>query len=67
MDWNSIFGYFLLVYGVICFYVAFTKPEWVWKTGKVRWFVKNLGEKGTVILLVVFGSAALIAGLLILF
>ena len=67
MNWDLILGIALLVYSLICFYVAFAKPEWIWKTGKVRLFVKTLGDKGTVILIVVFGFIALVIGLLTLF
>ena len=66
MNWDLILGIFLLLYALICLYVAFAKPEWVWKTGKVRWFLKTLGENGTVIMLVVFGIVSLVVGLLIL-
>jgi len=67
MNWDMTLGIFLLIYSVICLYVAFAKPEWVWKTGKVRWFLKTLGDKGTMIMLVAFGFASLVGGLLLLF
>ena len=66
MDWILALGIFLVVYSVLCFIVAFLKPAWVWKTGKLRGFVELLGETGTVIMLAVIGLITLVGGILIL-
>lgn len=59
-------GWFLIIYGVFVLYAAFAKPSWMWNTGKVQGFVKLLKERGTVILFVVFGLAALAGGVALL-
>lgn len=59
-------GIALIVYGALTLYVALAKPEPVWRMGKIQGFVQLLSEKGTVILFVVVGLAALAAGLWLL-
>jgi hypothetical protein len=66
MDWTIFLGILLILYGAACFYVAFAKPSWAWKTGKFRGFIEILGESGTIILLVVIGVLTLVGGLLII-
>lgn len=59
-------GIALIVYGALTLYVALAKPEPVWRMRKIQGFVQLLSEKGTVILFVVVGVAALAAGLWLL-
>ena len=59
-------GWFLVIYGALVLYAAFAKPSWIWNTGKVQGFVKLLKERGTVILFVVIGVAALAGGVALL-
>jgi hypothetical protein len=67
MDLFTAFGIVLIVYGVICLYVGFYKPTWLWEAGKIQSFIKLLGEKGTVILLGVVGGLSLVGGILLYF
>lgn len=66
MDLLTIIAVFLILYGLACFYVALAKPEAIWRLGKLQGFVQLLSEKGTVIMLLVLGAAALVGGLAIL-
>lgn len=61
MNWNPILGLLALAYAVAVVFIAFKKPEAIWKMGKIQGFVKVLGEQGTVIFFYVW--AALFCGL----
>lgn len=66
MDTGAIIGIALLAYAALCFWVAFAKPAWVWKLGKIEGFVRLLGQTGTVVFIAVFGAAALVAGVVLI-
>lgn len=66
MDILTVVGIILVLYGIACFYIALAKPKAVWNLGKIRGFVELLGERGTVILLVVLGLGTLIGGILLI-
>jgi len=66
MDLTTALGIVLIIYAVICFYIGFFKPAWLWDTGKITGFVKLLGQQGTVILLGVAGGLSLAGGILLL-
>lgn len=57
---------FLVVYAVACYLIAFTKTPKIWNMGKIQAFVKILGEIGTQIFIIVFGSVALGFGIWLL-
>ena len=57
---------FLIGYGIAVIAIAFLKPAPIWNLGKIQGFVKALTERGTVIFFIVWGAAALIAGIVIL-
>lgn len=59
MNWNPLVGLVLLVYGALCVFWGVKKPEKLWEIGKIKAFRKALGEKGTVILFIVFGIIAI--------
>lgn len=66
MSGLAILGLFLIIYGLFVFFIAAKKPEAVWKMGKIQGFVKVLGEKGTVIFFFVWGTAAVVGGVLLM-
>lgn len=66
MDILTIVGIILVLYGLACLYIALAKPQAIWKLGKIQGFIQLLGEKGTVILLVVLGVGTLIGGILLI-
>ena len=67
MDILTIFAIFLILYGLACLYVGLARPKAIWSLGKLQGFVQLLGEKGTVIMLVVLGIATLAGGVVLLF
>lgn len=59
-------GIGLILYAVLVFWITVSKPEKLWNTGKIRGFVKILGEGGTKIFFIVIGLAALGFGIWLL-
>ncbi|MDZ7820865.1 MAG: hypothetical protein U5N26_03070 [Candidatus Marinimicrobia bacterium] len=59
-------GIFLVLYGIVVFWVTLAKPEKIWNMGKIQAFVKILGKTGTEIFFVIFGAAALGIGIWLL-
>ncbi|MCD6447317.1 MAG: hypothetical protein J7L40_04040 [Candidatus Marinimicrobia bacterium] len=57
---------FLVVYGVLVFWITLAKPEKIWNMGKIQGFVKILGNIGTQIFFYIFGGAALGFGIWLL-
>ncbi len=57
---------FLIVYAIVCYLLAATKPAKIWNMGKIQGFIKILGEIGTQIFIAVFGSIALGFGIWLL-
>jgi hypothetical protein len=53
---------FLFAYGVLVIVITVFKPAPIWRMAKIQGFIKLLGEKGTVILFIVVGIAALVGG-----
>jgi hypothetical protein len=66
MDTLTMIGIFLVVWGAAVGLLALAKPKSIWKMGKIQGFVQLLGEKGTVILFLILGAAALVGGMAIL-
>ncbi len=66
MDILIILAIFLILYGLACLYIGLTKPKAIWNLGKLQGFVQLLGEKGTVMMLVVLGIATLAGGIFLL-
>ena len=59
MTWQLILGLFLILYGLLCVVLGFTKkPGVIWNMGKIQGFVKILSEVGTQIFVAVFGLVA---------
>ncbi|HNT24913.1 MAG TPA: hypothetical protein PKM21_11145 [Anaerolineales bacterium] len=63
MDILTILAIFLVLYGLACLYVGLAKPKAIWGLSKLQGFVQLLGEKGTVIMLVILGLATLAGGI----
>jgi hypothetical protein len=63
---STIIAIFLFLYGLACLYVGLAKPKAVWKLGNIQSFVQLLGERGTVIMLVIVAAVSSIGGILIL-
>jgi hypothetical protein len=49
MNGLALLGIVSLLYAVVVALLAFKKPEKVWKLAKIQFFVKMMGDKGTVI------------------
>ncbi len=60
--WN----YVLIIYGILCLYIGLLKPPFIWNMKKFK-VMKEMfkGDLGVQILVLVFGVAALLCGLLI--
>ena len=56
-------GLVLLAYSVLCFYVAFKKPEALFKLTKAKIGAKNKSDEFVQKFVTVWASAALIAGI----
>lgn len=54
MDASTWWGIGLLAYAVLTLAITVFKPGPIWRLGKIQAFVKLLGEKGTVILFIIF-------------
>lgn len=59
----NILGLFLIIYAMIVFFITMKKPTKIWNMGKIRFFVKVLGEKGTIIFFYIWGLIALVVGI----
>ncbi|MBK5252800.1 MAG: hypothetical protein JJE29_09245 [Peptostreptococcaceae bacterium] len=62
----KLLGIFLLVYAAIVVLLAVTKPKSIWKMKKIQFFIKYLGDKGTVIFFYVWALISAIIGLWLL-
>jgi len=49
MSGLKLLGIFLLVYAAIVVLLAVMKPKSVWKMKKIQFFIKYLGDDGTVV------------------
>jgi hypothetical protein len=69
MGGNIMFflGIILVLYSIVVFWVALTKPQKIWNMGKIQAFITILGEFGTRLFFVVFGCAALVLGIWFMF
>ena len=63
MNWNALWGTLLIVYGALVIFIALKKPAAIWSMGKIKAFIKVLGEKGTVIFFYIWAALALGFGL----
>ena len=61
-----ILGILLIVWGLLAVGLALFKPKKIWAIGKIQGFVNLLGDKGTRILFIIIGAAAITAGIILL-
>lgn len=61
-----ILGIFLIIWGLLAVAIALFKPKKIWAMGKIQGFVTLLGNKGTVILFITIGAAAIAVGIVLL-
>lgn len=60
--WSAIF----IIYGVFCVLVALMKPPMIWKMKKLEIMAKMFGgDKGLQLFLIVWGTAAILVGVLV--
>ncbi len=55
----------LIIYGILCLFIGLLRPPFIMNSKKIQIFQKMLGKTGTIIFILVWGAAALIAGILI--
>ena len=66
MNGLALLGLFLILYAVVVVILAVKKPKSIWEMGKIQWFIKLLGDKGTVIFFYIFAAIALGFGIWLL-
>ncbi|MBK5252729.1 MAG: hypothetical protein JJE29_08885 [Peptostreptococcaceae bacterium] len=62
----KLLGIFLLVYAAIVVVLAVMKPKSIWNMKKIQFFIKYLGEQGTVIFFYAWALLAAVIGLWLL-
>ena len=66
MNGLALLGLFLILYAAVVVVLAIKKPKAIWEMGKIKAFIKVLGEKGTVIFFFIFAAIALGFGIWLL-
>jgi len=66
MNGLALLGLFLILYAGVVVVLAVKKPKSIWEMGKIRLFIKLLGDTGTVIFFYVVAAAALGCGIWLL-
>jgi len=61
----EILGIVLIIYGILCMYIALVKPPFIWNLGKLKVMRKMMGDKGLLIFLLLWGVVAIVIGSLI--
>jgi len=54
MNGLALLGILMLIYGIAVIGMVIKKPQAIWSTKKVQFFMKVLGEKGTDIFFIIF-------------
>lgn len=62
MPWYALA---LIIYGILCLFIGLMKPPVIWNMGKFRAMEKMFGKTGLRVFVLVWGAAALIAGILL--
>ncbi len=57
MNGWPLLGLLLIAYAGMVVFIAAMKPQKIWQMAKIRAFIKVLGEKGTVNILLYMGAA----------
>lgn len=58
MNGLALLGLFLIIYAGAIVLITVKKPKAIWEMAKIKFFIKILGEKGTVIFFYVFAAIA---------
>ena len=66
MNGLALLGLILILYSILVVVIAIKKPKSIWEMGKIKMFIKLLGEKGTVIFFYVFAAISLGFGIWLL-
>ncbi len=66
MNGLALLGLFLILYSVVVVVLAIKKPKSIWEMGKIQFFIKLLGDRGTVIFFYVIAAIALGFGIWLL-
>ena len=66
MNGLALLGLILILYAVVVVVLAIKKPKAIWEMGKIKMFIKLLGDKGTVIMFYVIAAVALGFGIWLL-
>lgn len=66
MNGLELLGILVILYSIAVIFIAFKKPEKIWKMKKVKMFRKVLGEKGTVIFFYIWALIFIVLGILAL-
>ena len=61
----EVLAIILIIYGILCFLIALLRPPFIMNSKKFEILNKYLGKIGTTLLLVGFGAAAIIVGVII--
>jgi hypothetical protein len=61
----QILGIILIIYGILCILIGLLRPPFIMNMKKFQVFQKMLGKNGVIIFILVWGIAALVAGILI--
>lgn len=62
MPWYALA---LIIYGILCLFIGIMKPPVIWNMSKFKVMEKMMGKNGLRIFVLVWGAAALIAGILL--
>jgi hypothetical protein len=66
MDGLALLGIILIVYSFAVIAIAVKKPPAIWNMAKIKFFIRLMGEKGTVIFFYIFAAIALVVGIWLL-
>ena len=66
MNGLALLGLILILYAVVVVVLAIKKPKSIWEMGKIKMFIKLLGDKGTVVMFYVIAAVALGFGIWLL-
>lgn len=66
MNGLALLGLILILYSILVVFITIKKPKSIWEMGKIKMFIKLLGEKGTIIFFYVFAAIALGFGIWLL-
>ena len=66
MNGLALLGLFLILYAAAILAITIKKPKSIWEMGKIKFFLKLLGDRGTVIFFYVFAAISLGFGIWLL-